>query len=140
MKTYDIDGDLTVTVHSDATVGWSSSFPMTLEQVKGALERRRKRYRILVEEQDELEASMRLAEQGAPLKPSEVVKALEREAPCRLPVMARAMLGIVCLEYYDRVSPRECAPNMRVAYEALTRAGYRCEQTGTRLWVRRRET
>jgi hypothetical protein len=112
---------------------------MTLEQVKEALERRRRRYRSLMEEQDELEASMRLAERFGALKAFEVIEALEREAPCRLPVMARAMLGIVCLEYYDRASLRECASNMKIACEALTRAGYRCEQTGNRIWVRRKE-
>jgi hypothetical protein len=60
MRTYDISGDLTVTVRGDGTVTWSSSYPMTLRQVIGEVSGKRDRYRRLAIEQDELLETLRL--------------------------------------------------------------------------------
>jgi hypothetical protein len=64
MRTYDISSDLTVTVRGDGTVTWSSSYPMTLQQVIGEVSRKRDRYRRLATEQDELLETLRLSAEG----------------------------------------------------------------------------
>jgi hypothetical protein len=131
----DVDRDLTVTVHDDGRITWSSSNPLNREGVERAVCYQRlcveRRLVELQQLQDVMNATPNKLTADAVL-----AALLEHPGPGIPALSATEQIGEVRLELQDYRNPRESSIIMATIAEALTQRGYACTRSRTRVTVR----
>ena len=135
-QSYVVSSDLTVTVHNDGHVTWSSPHPMTRPQVEREICASRMHCDRRLAHLRELSDAMNSAADN--ITAEEVMSELRSShpGPGIPPLSAVQHIGEVRLELREYMQPKDSAPIMATIATALSLRGYSCVRSRTRVTVR----
>lgn len=131
---YDINSDLTVTVHTDGTVTWSSSSPVNLHEVSSQIVQARDRAAKRIQELDWLLHAMARAPETPSVSGISLV--LDTAYPFHPELKFTSVAGLVYVELAHQLPARESAPFIATIASTLESSGYSCTRSRTRVTVR----
>lgn len=137
-QSHTVNSELTVTVHSDGTVTWSSAYPMTPVEVCRQIVDQRGKYAERIDKLDQLLNGLIQAmnDPTGKLTTSTIRSILDQSYPAHPEITFTTMAGVVYVKLARDLPPKESAPYIATLAEALEAAGYSCTRSRTRVTVR----
>jgi len=132
-QSHTVNSELTVTVHSDGTVTWSSAYPMSVEEVRKQIARQRCKSSDRV---DELERLWSMVSAPPTICGSSILEAINQSYPQHPDLKITTLIGVVYVELAHELPPKDSSPYIATIASALEAAGYSCTRSRTRVTVR----
>lgn len=128
-----INSELTVTVHSDGTVTWSSASCAGLSEVERQIVRERGLAAERIDEMDRILTAMRSCFPSVAI--SVLRSILDHGYPGHPELKFMHFVGVIRIELAHELPPKESAPYIATIASTLEAAGYSCTRSRTRVTV-----
>jgi len=133
-QSHTVNSELTVTVHSDGTVTWSSASRADLAEIERQIVRERLRASERIDEMDRILTAIRSCFPIVPI--SVLTSILDHGYPSHPELKFMHFVGVIRIELARALPPKESSPYIATIASTLEAAGYSCTRSRTRVTVR----